>query len=102
VTLLEDSSLDAGPGSFAAKVTVTTRSGTTYVQRTDYAKGSPQNPMVREDIDAKFLSLATRVLPEVQATRIIAAVRDLDNVADVSTLAALLSASGAPGSAARP
>jgi 2-methylcitrate dehydratase PrpD len=54
------------------------------------SKGSPQNPMTDEELEDKFMSLATRVLPQEQASKIAATVRDLENVKDLRDLTDLL------------
>jgi len=40
-----------------AEVTLTTHDGKAYSKRVDYAKGDPENPMSREEIIDKFISL---------------------------------------------
>jgi 2-methylcitrate dehydratase PrpD len=71
-------------------LTVKTNDGKTYVEELLPSKGSPQNPMTYEELENKFMGLATRVLPEDQASAIAATVRDLEKVKDLRDLTNLL------------
>ena len=61
-----------GESAAVAVLTVKTQGGRTYVEELLPSKGSPQNPMTYEELEAKFMGLATRVLPEEQASKIAA------------------------------
>lgn len=57
----------------------------------DYAKGSPANPMTFEDVATKFRGCAEYARwPESKTERIIAVVKDFENVSDTDTLLDLL------------
>ena len=66
------------------------KDGTKYEARVDFVKGSPENPLSREELEDKFRNLATFVLSHERAEAIIKAVRDLDCMGDVSMLGHLL------------
>jgi len=46
------------PDKRAAVVEIVTNDGKTFIERVDYPKGEPENPMSVEDIENKFISLA--------------------------------------------
>jgi hypothetical protein len=54
--------------------------------------GSPQNPMTHEELENKFIGLATRVVPEEQASKIAATVRNLEEIEELRDLTDLWSA----------
>ena len=74
----------------ARKLTVKTADGKTYVEDLLPSKGSPQNPMTYEELEKKFMDLATRVMPQEQASKIAATVRSLEKVKDLRDLTDLL------------
>jgi 2-methylcitrate dehydratase PrpD len=74
-----------------SEVTITLRDGRRLVRRVRHAKGQPQNPLTDGELTAKFRDAATRVLSAERAESILSAVDGLDSVADVATLARLLS-----------
>jgi 2-methylcitrate dehydratase PrpD len=55
-------------------------------------KGSPQNPFTWEDISEKFTRYTAQVIAPARQQAIIAAVKDLEALADLAELAKLLSA----------
>ena len=55
------------PSKWPAVVEVYMEDGTSYSQRVDSPPGSALNPATVQEIEDKYLSLATRVLPERQA-----------------------------------
>jgi len=58
-TVLEDNELTAlAPGVRAARLEIETKDGRRMSKQVDYPKGEPENPMSREDIEAKFKMLA--------------------------------------------
>lgn len=54
------------------------------------SKGSPQNPMTYEELERQFMSLASRVMPEEQASTPATTVRELEKNSDLRELTALL------------
>ncbi|MDI7258753.1 MAG: hypothetical protein QME90_02400 [Thermodesulfobacteriota bacterium] len=85
-----DKTMEIGGGRKPARVEVKLKNGTTYEARVDFAKGSPENPLTREELEEKFRNLATVVLSCERAEAIIKAVRDLDSMDDVSILGRML------------
>lgn len=71
-------------------LTVKTTDGKTYTEDLLPSKGSPQNPMTQQELEDKFMGLATRVMPKDQATKIAATVKNLEEVKDLRDLTDLL------------
>jgi 2-methylcitrate dehydratase PrpD len=76
----------AETGSLSVKTT----DEKTYAERLLPSKGSPKNPMTYEELEHKFMSLATRALPQEHASKIAATIRDLEKVEDLGELTDLL------------
>jgi len=83
------------------EVEVLTRDGRRHVQRIDYAKGNPRNPVPHAEIRANFLSCAERTPKRLHRANVERArdlIEDLETVTDVSQIPALLSPNrGEPG-----
>jgi len=90
VRLVGDPAMDAWPAQAPAVVEVTTKDGRTYSARVDWAKGRRENPMTRAELEQKFIELATTRISRDAAARLMELVYDLDRVADVNDVAALL------------
>jgi 2-methylcitrate dehydratase PrpD len=76
-----------------AVVTIKTTSGQKYTRKVYYTKGHPKNPMTMDEVRAKFrrcVPFSARPLHMKNAERIIAMVRNLEEVSDVSEIAGLL------------
>lgn len=71
-------------------LTVKTTDGKSYAEDLRPSKGSPQNPMTDEELEKKFMSLATTVMPQEQASKIAATVRNLEEIQDLRDLTDLL------------
>lgn len=79
------------PGQFKSPpLTVKTTDGKTYTEDLLPSKGAPQNPMTQQELENKFMGLATRVIPREQASQIAATVKDLEEVKDLRDLTNLL------------
>ena len=81
------------PGSAPTNLTVKLKNGQVYTKRIDFARGMPQNPLTPLEIEAKFLDLATTVIPEKQAREIIKAVDNLEDMANIQSLIKLMAVS---------
>jgi len=81
---------DGGP----ALVTIKMKDGTTYVEQVDYAKGSIQNPMTVEELENKFRSLTSNILPARRVEAIIRTVQGIEELDNINRLAALLVSDG--------
>ena len=77
----------------AARLTLTTMDGRTFVHDIEHASGSPDNPMSDERLDAKFAALTAGPLGEARSRRLLAALRGIDDAENVGEVAALLSPS---------
>jgi 2-methylcitrate dehydratase PrpD len=59
---------DSDPGlRLACRLHVRTRSGQTFTDETLYRRGGPEDPLTAEDLERKFMMLATAALPETRA-----------------------------------
>lgn len=70
------------------RVTIHLRGGRVIVED-GYALGSPENPLTRADIEAKYLGLVAREVGEELAQRSLDMIMDLENVADIGELTRL-------------
>jgi 2-methylcitrate dehydratase PrpD len=87
VTMRVDSTLDASaPPLTQARVTVTLRDGRSLSAAARGARGYPERPATDDELDAKFLSCAARVMPQSRARRALAALRAIEGAADVHEL----------------
>jgi 2-methylcitrate dehydratase PrpD len=72
------------------RVTVRLRGGRVVTASADGARGYPARPASENELAAKFAACARRSLPPDAAARAWATLADVDGIADVSTLADLL------------
>jgi 2-methylcitrate dehydratase PrpD len=85
-----DRALDAGyPERRGATLAVTLADGRSLKHRVDNARGEPEWPLTREDVEEKFLALATPTLG-ARAKEVLSAVDQLDAMGDVTALSRLL------------
>jgi len=77
------------PGPYCP-VTVELKNGTRFSYTAKIAKGAPSNPLAEKEVLDKFHSNAKTVLSEKQAETLIAAVRNLDTVDNVTKIVNLL------------
>ena len=87
IDVIEDRSLPRR----TAVVTMTLEDGRSYTVRTDHSAGTPGNPMTADQIEAKFRTLASDVLPEENVDRATKLLWSLERVRSVRRLAGLLS-----------
>jgi 2-methylcitrate dehydratase PrpD len=73
-----------------AIVVVTLNDGTQLSQRVDAVRGTPDNPMSREEVVAKARDLMTPVLGPVHCSKLIEQVLDLHKVKDIRQFRPLL------------
>jgi 2-methylcitrate dehydratase PrpD len=81
-------------GLSSAEVTIRTKEGGVYSKRVDYPYGSPQNPMSREALAAKFRDCAGNAAIALNDENIEQAMKfamELERVADVREITRLLS-----------
>lgn len=59
------------PAKRGAIATVTTKGGETFSHALDIARGEPEIPLTRDEIEGKFKQLTAGLLPESQAEQMI-------------------------------
>ena len=84
----------AFPDSLTSEITVATRSGRRYTERTAYPKGRARNPMSDQDIARKFLDLSSAALAPAQADAALAFLKDLEKAPDARELLDLFTIAG--------
>ncbi len=86
ITLLASEELANAMPRRQAIVTVKTRDGRHLSQRTVAVRGTADNPMTQDEVEAKALDLIGPVLGTRRAKAIVRAIGTLDTVADVAAL----------------
>jgi 2-methylcitrate dehydratase PrpD len=82
---------DPEMGMAAASMSVRLADGRVLEERVAAARGTPDHPPTRDDLEGKFRRLATVVLPAERVDALAAVLRrlpDLDDVGEVARLAA--------------
>ena len=84
VNVFEDYNInDLVPNKRPAIVEIKTKNGENYKERVDFPKGEPENPLTKEEIESKFISLATYGNKTYsEAEKIIECVWDIENKID--------------------
>jgi 2-methylcitrate dehydratase PrpD len=90
ITLVRDAELERLMPLRVAILEVTLADGAHLTRRVDTVRGTPENPMTRDEIIAKARDLITPVLGDKKCANLIAKIFDLENVADVRGLRPLL------------
>ena len=91
INLVVDESVEKEfPMGYASIVEIKTIDGKEYVQRTDYAKGDPENPVSWDDIEKKFIKLTGKMFPTKKAHEIINKIKQLEDVGDIREIIALV------------
>ena len=90
ITLAGDDELSRAMPSRQGIVEVTLADGRTLREHTRAVRGTPGNPMTRQELQEKSMELLAPVLGQAQGERLCAAVWELENVADARQFAALL------------
>ena len=73
-------------------VKITTTDGRNFSKQLDYPKGDPRNPLTDAEIEEKFSALADGVLSKNAQKRLVDAIWNLEKIASVSKLMALMKA----------
>jgi 2-methylcitrate dehydratase PrpD len=93
VSMLVDPDLGKdAPTLTQATVTVRLRDGQIFGQIAHGARGYPDRPASREELDAKFRACATRAIPGKVADEALSRLQALDGIADIRTVTELLGA----------
>ena len=69
-----------------AKVRVTTTDGRTFEETVTHRKGSPDNPLTADEVEAKYFALVSNILGEGKAKQVRDMVFALDRADEVETL----------------
>ena len=85
-----DIRLDPALNGAEAVVEIETAGGATLQARCDHAKGAPENPLAREEIEGKLRAYAVDRLPASRIEEVIAAVNRLEDLGDVRELMDML------------
>ena len=90
ITLIPDAELEQLMPLRVAIVEVTLVDGTQLRQRVDNVRGTPENPMTRDEILAKARDLIAPVLGAEKCSSLLAKIFDLESVSDIRQLRPLL------------
>jgi 2-methylcitrate dehydratase PrpD len=90
ITLIPDAQLESLMPLRVAILELTLNDGTELHQRVDNVRGTPENPMTRDEVLAKSRDLITPVLGERKCTELLGKVMALENVRDIRELRPLL------------
>ncbi|HWP58155.1 MAG TPA: MmgE/PrpD family protein [Candidatus Acidoferrales bacterium] len=90
VELKVDEAIEKNGWDRAARVTVHLKDGRAPSQLVVHFKGTPQNPLSREELYAKAEKLTRRLLPRAKLARLTDAVNRLEKLPDVSALGRML------------
>jgi 2-methylcitrate dehydratase PrpD len=90
ITLIPDAQLESLMPLRVAILELTLSDGTQRHQRVDNVRGTPENPMTRDEILAKSRDLITPVLGERKCVELIGKVMGLEHVRDIRELRPLL------------
>ncbi len=86
ISLVRDDELGkVYPDRWPAVAEVTTRTGQTLAARIDYPKGDPKNPMLQEELVAKFHNLSTPALTEAQRKKTVEACLQIERFENLAT-----------------
>jgi 2-methylcitrate dehydratase PrpD len=78
------------PKIIGAVVSMRMRNGKVLQEKVRYPKGEPENPMTQEELEGKFRSLGSKVLPKENLDKLIETVRTLEQLKDIHELTTLL------------
>jgi 2-methylcitrate dehydratase PrpD len=90
IKLLPDEELERLMPLRVAVLEVTLSDGARLAQRVDNVRGTPENPMTRDEITAKARDLIAPILGTAKCTALIGKIYDLEGVTDIRELRPLL------------
>lgn len=90
INLIPDAELERLMPLRVAIVEVTLADGTHLRQRVDNVRGTPENPMTRDEVLAKARDLITPVLGTEKCSGLTQKIFDLENISDIRSLRPLL------------
>jgi 2-methylcitrate dehydratase PrpD len=90
IKLVPDDQLEHLMPLRVAILEITLADGTRLTRRVDNVRGTPENPMTRDEIIAKARDLITPILGSAKCTALIGKIFDLESVTDIRELRPLL------------
>jgi len=90
VQLVPDQELERLIPVRVAIVDLTLTDGTHLLERVEHVRGTPENPMTRDEVVAKARELMTPVLGAAACSNLIESVHELDHVTNIRELRPLL------------
>ena len=82
---------NAGLDKMTSLLKITMKDGKVYSGRAEFAKGSPSNPMSFDEVADKFRGCAEFAKwPAAKTESVIASVKSMENLSDVSTIVPVL------------
>ena len=88
--LIDKVSLEADPSldrfGRAGISEIRTKQGVTYIQRVEYPKGDPRNPMTDQELEDKFRNMAEKYMTERQIKKVIDTVYNMEKLDEMSKL----------------
>ena len=71
-------------------VELTTNDGKTHTKRLSHWKGDPENPATKEELQAKFRKITSKIIKQNEAEKIIDLVENLETLKDIRPLGKLI------------
>jgi 2-methylcitrate dehydratase len=93
VILLGDPALDKARPAGISEITL--KDGRVFRTRVDHPRGHARNPMTDEEVESKFRSMASRVMPREQMERLVETIWALEELQDIGELTRLMVFPGA-------
>ncbi len=88
---VEDPSIEGEfPQKWPATARLQTKDGRTFSVRIEYPKGDPENPLTWDELIGKFKGLTEPVFSKDHADKIVANVRGLEGIDDISSFVTML------------
>jgi 2-methylcitrate dehydratase PrpD len=78
------------PKQWCSTAEILTRDGKSYFTKTEYSKGDPENPLSWEEMIEKFGDLSRRFWTRDRRSRIVEAIKELDEIRDLKKWSSLL------------
>jgi 2-methylcitrate dehydratase PrpD len=80
----------SGPGGRPCRVTVRLKNGQTYSSQTEHAKGSPEIPMTKDELKAKFTECALETVSGAAAEQVWNSIERLETLENIRPMCELL------------
>jgi 2-methylcitrate dehydratase PrpD len=80
ITLIPDAEMTRTPPPRQARIEIDLRDGRSVSHHTPATRGTPDNPMTREEVESKAIGLMSPILGEPKTMEIVGAVRDISSI----------------------